>query len=115
MKTHKDLIVWKKSIEFVTELYQVTSKFSSTEIYGVVSQIRRASVSIPANIAEGAGRNHRKEYKQFIGISLGSASELETLLIISKNLKYINEEVHKSLSIELEGIMRMLINLQRAL
>ncbi len=115
MKTHKDLDVWKKSIDFVTSLYQLTNKFPTQELYGMVSQIRRASVSVPTNIAEGAARNHRKEYVQFLGFSLGSASELETLLIVSRNLQYINEETYKILSLELEVIMKMLTNLQRAL
>jgi four helix bundle protein len=115
MKTHKDLNVWQKSIEFVTELYEITAKFPSNELYGMVSQIRRASVSIPANLAEGAARNHRKEFIQFIGIAIGSASELETLLLISSNLKYLSEETYKKSNLELERIMKMLTNLQRAL
>jgi four helix bundle protein len=115
MKTHKDLDVWNKSIELVTRLYEITAKFPSNEIYGIVSQIRRASVSIPTNLAEGAARNHRKEFIQFIGISIGSASELETLLLISSNLKYVSMESYKKMSLELECIMKMLTNLQRAL
>jgi four helix bundle protein len=115
MKTHKDLDVWQKSIELVTKLYEITGTYPSHEIYGMVSQIRRASVSIPTNIAEGAARNHRKEFIQFIGISMGSASELETLLLISSKLKYLSLESYKKMSLELESIMRMLTNLQRAL
>ncbi len=115
MKTHKDLDVWKKSIDFVTGLYEITAKFPSHELYGIVSQIRRASVSVPANISEGAARNHPKEFIQFIGISLGSASELDTLILISKNLKYISAETFEKLNSELERIIKMLINLRRAL
>jgi len=115
MKTHKDLDVWKKSIELVTRLYKVTTGFPQHELYGMVSQLRRASVSVPVNLAEGAGRNHRKEFIQFIGISMGSASELETLLLISNNLNYLSNEVYSELNAELEIIMKMLTNLLRSL
>ena len=89
MKTHKDLDVWKKSIDFVTKVYNLTEKFPNNEKFGIISQIRRAAVSIPSNIAEGSARNSKKELIQFLYISLGSAAELETQLIISEKLKYI--------------------------
>lgn len=89
---HKDLEVWKSSVQLVTEIYEVTKSFPKEEMYGLTSQIRRASVSIPANLAEGAARKNTKEYIQFVYISLGSISELETLLIISKNLGYLSDE-----------------------
>lgn len=89
MKTHKDLDVWKKSIDFVTKVYNITEKFPNDEKFGIVNQIRRAAVSIPSNIAEGSARNSKKEIIQFLYISLGSAAELETQLIISEKLKYI--------------------------
>jgi four helix bundle protein len=115
MKTHKDLDVWKKSMELVTRLYKATTGFPQHELYGMVGQLRRASVSVPVNLAEGAGRNHRKEFIQFIGISMGSASELETLLLISRNLNYLSNEVYSELNAELEIIMKMLTNLLRSL
>ena len=115
MKTHKDLDVWKKSINLVTTIYSLTANFPTHERYGLVSQIRRASVSIPANISEGAARNHRKEFIQFIGISLGSVAELETLLLISINLKFLSEDSKIQIFLELETINRMLINLKRSL
>jgi four helix bundle protein len=115
MKTHKNLEVWTKSIDFITKLYKITTQFPVNEQYGITGQIRRAAVSVPTNIAEGAARNHRKEYVQFITISLGSASELETLLMISRNLNYINAELYLDLTNELSIIMKMLINLKRAL
>ncbi len=90
MKTHKDLDVWKKSIDFVTKVYNLTDKFPNNEKFGIVSQIRRAAVSIPSNIAEGSARNSKKELVQFLYVSLGSAAELETQLIISEKLKYID-------------------------
>jgi four helix bundle protein len=115
MKTHKDLDVWIKSIEMVTLIYEKTGAFPSYELYGITNQIRRASVSIPANLAEGAARNHRKEFSQFVGISLGSASEVETLLIISKNLKYLSGESYQKIYSDLERIIRMLIALKKSL
>src|SRR5690606_35660521 len=92
MKTHKDLEVWKKSIELVTEIYQVTKNFPKEEIYGLTSQIRRSAVSVPSNIAEGAARQFNKEYIQFLYIALGSLMELDTQLIIAKNNDFIDEE-----------------------
>ena len=91
MKTHKDLDAWKYSIDLVTDIYRVTKSFPSTEQYGLTSQIRRCSVSVPSNIAEGAGRHYDKEYIQFLYISLGSLSELETQLIIACNLSYVDK------------------------
>ncbi len=89
-KTHKDLDVWKISIEFVVEIYRLTEDFPRGEEFGLKSQIRRAVVSIPANISEGAARNSTKEFIQFLYFSLGSLSELETLLIISGKLGFID-------------------------
>jgi four helix bundle protein len=115
MKTHKDLEVWQKSISLVTCLYALTSKYPSNEIYGITSQIRRAAVSIPTNLSEGAARSHRKEFVYFLSISIGSAAELETLLLISNNLKFLAEETYIQISVDLEKIIRMLINLKRSL
>ena len=72
MKTHKDLEVWKNSIELVTEIYRITETFPKSELYGLVNQIRRSAVSIPSNISEGAARNHQKEFIQFLYIAQGS-------------------------------------------
>jgi four helix bundle protein len=115
MKTHKDLDVWVKSIEFVTRVYEKTASFPIHELYGISNQIRRATVSIPLNLAEGAARNHRREFFQFVGISIGSASEVETLLIISKNLKYLSDENYQLMSVDLERILKMLIALKKSL
>jgi four helix bundle protein len=86
---HKDLEVWKLSINFVTSIYKKTNSFPKEEIYGLTSQIRRAAVSIPSNIAEGAARRNKTEFRQFLYIALGSAAELETQLIISGNLNFL--------------------------
>ena len=95
LKTHKDLEVWKKSIVLAEVVYEITRKFPKDELYGLVSQIRRAAVSVPSNIAEGAARATIKEFVQFLYISRGSLSELETQIILSKKFGYIeqNEEV----------------------
>ena len=91
--THKDLDVWKKSIEFVTSLYNVTKEYPREELFGLVSQMRRAAVSIPSNIAEGASRKGKTEFKHFLSISLASGAELETQIIISGNLNYIQKKI----------------------
>jgi len=88
MKNHKDLDVWKLSMDLVTDIYKLTYGFPKEELYGLSNQIRRAAVSIPSNIAEGAARKSKKEFLQFLHISLGSLAETETQLIISKNLGY---------------------------
>ena len=92
IKIHKDLDVWKKSIQFVKRVYEITLKFPDDEKYGLTNQMRRCAVSIPSNIAEGDGRNLKKEFKQFLYISLGSISELETQLIISSKLNYLKNK-----------------------
>ena len=104
--------VWKKSIQFVKKIYEITSKFPDTEKYGLTNQMRRCAVSIPSNIAEGAGRNSKKEFKQYLYISLGSISELETQLIISSELKYQKD---KLLLDELNEIRKMLFGLIKSI
>jgi four helix bundle protein len=106
---HKDLEVWKKSIGFVAEIYRVTNSFPKEEIYGLTSQIRRAAVSVPSNIAEGSARQSDKEFVQFLYIALGSLVETETQLIISKEIGYLHDT--SSLSQEVENIRKMLVGL----
>jgi four helix bundle protein len=115
MKTHKDLLAWKNSINLVTDIYKLTESFPREELYGLTNQIRRSAVSIPSNIAEGAGRNSKKEYIQFLYISLGSLSELETQLIISQNLAFIKEEKLDVLKGKLNEIRSQLSGLIRYL
>ncbi|MFN8672383.1 MAG: four helix bundle protein [Candidatus Sericytochromatia bacterium] len=104
---HKELNVWKKSIELSKDIYLITKNFPKEEIYGITSQIRRAVVSIASNIAEGSARNSNKEFTHFLYISLGSLSELETQLIISVEIGYIKEFDFD----KLEEIIKMLLGL----
>ncbi len=115
MKSHKDLDVWNRAIDLVTIIYDVTKKFPKAEIYGITNQIRRAAVSIPSNIAEGAARKHAKEFVQFLYVSLGSASELETQLLISKNLKFLSDDVSENIQKEIDAIRKMIIGLIHSL
>lgn len=115
VRTHKDLTVYKKSIDFVTEIYQFTTTLPAEEKYGLTSQLRRAAVSIPTNISEGSSRKSTKEYIQFLYISLGSISEIETLVEISKNLGLMGTDTLELLTNDLEVIKRMLISLIKTL
>ena len=89
MTTHKDLDIWKLGIELVEEVYKTTSEFPKEEIYGLSSQMRRTAVSIPSNVSEGAARSGKKEFIQFLYVSLGSLAELETQTIIAEKLGYL--------------------------
>ena len=115
MQTHKNLQVWQKGISFVTKVYDRTKSFPKEEIYGIANQMRRAAVSIPSNIAEGCARRNTKEYIQFLYVSLGSASELETQLTISYNLGYLDDIEEITLQKELQEIIRMLTGLIKSL
>ena len=106
--TYKDLIVWQKSIALVTRIYSITQAFPGSEKFGIVSQLNRACVSIPTNIAEGWGRESSKNYLQFLRISRGSLMETETLLLISKNLNFIQEKEYKELLKDVEEVGKIL-------
>ena len=108
MSTYKELIVWQKSLELSLLVYKVTSSFPKEETYGLISQIRRAAVSIPSNISEGSKRGSKKEFSHFLRIAQGSGAELETQLLISKSLVYISEKEYTELSILLDSVMKML-------
>lgn len=115
MRTHKDLNVWKDGIDFVTRIYKVTTTFPKEEMYGKTSQIRRASISIPSNIAEGAARKTSNEFRQFLYIALSSAVELDTQLIISTNLGFLNQAEADKLTSELDSISRRIQGLIKSL
>lgn len=110
MKIHsyKELIVWQKSIELVKLVYELTTLFPKSEQFGIISQIRRAVVSIPSNIAEGYAKRSHKEYLQFYSISYGSTLELETQLIISKELRFAPLEEFIKIEPLLEEVIKML-------
>src|SRR3989304_8577589 len=108
MKPHRNLDVWKRSIKFVVHVYKVTEKFPSSEQYGITSQMRRAAVSIPANIAEGAARRSTRDGLQFFYVSRGSISELDTHIEICKELGLIKEKEYQDLCVALEEIRKML-------
>ena len=108
IQSHKDLIVWNKAMELVEKIYLATQQFPREEQYGITSQMRRSSVAIPSNIAEGYHRHHLKEYVQFLYIAKSSACELETLLNISTKLKYLNNSEIAELNGLLEQILKML-------
>ena len=113
--THKDLNVWKRAVDFVTEIYRITHDYPKTEQYGLTSQIRRASISIPSNIAEGASREGKAEFKHFLYIALSSGSELETQLIISNKLGFLSDDLFVKLTQDLDTIQRMIQGLIKSI
>jgi four helix bundle protein len=104
----RDLLIWQKSMTLVTEIYQLTNSFPKEEIYSLTSQIRRSSISIPSNIAEGYGRDGNNDYLRFLNISISSLFEMQTQLEISFNLKYINEVQFNKINEDSREIERML-------
>ncbi|MFZ1292529.1 MAG: four helix bundle protein, partial [Melioribacteraceae bacterium] len=114
VKNHKDLKVWQDSIDFVKNIYEITSKFPKDEIYGLTSQIRRSAVSVPSNLAEGAARQTKKEFIQFIYISLGSLAELETQIIIAKEINYVTNIEFDVIVTKLTEIRKMLLGLNKS-
>ena len=106
LKSYKELTVWQRSIELVKEIYKLTNEFPKSEVYGLAIQMRRAAMSIPSNIAEGYLRKSRKEFLQFLRIAYGSSAELETQLIIAKDL-YANVNYQRADSL-LEEVQKML-------
>lgn len=114
MTTHKDLNVWKKSMNLVILTYRLTGQFPKEELFGLASQMRRAAVSIPSNIAEGHGRNSDKELIRFLFISLGSASELETQILLSNKLDFLKEDGFNQLNELNNEVIKMLVALIRS-
>jgi len=112
---HKDMDVWKVAMELVEEIYRLTKGFPKEEMYGLSSQLRRAAVSIPSNIAEGAARQTRKEYIQFLYYAQGSMSELETQLDLSNRLSYLTAESLTKIEDIRERVGKMLYGLIRKL
>lgn len=115
IKSFRDLDVWKLGMEIVVDVYKVTKSFPKEEVYGLISQMRRAVVSIASNIAEGFNRYHNKEYKQFLYIALGSCAELETQIEVSMSLGYIAQPERDKIIEKLDHEGRMLKNLIKCL
>ena len=111
VKTFRDLLVWQKSMKLVTEIYQLSKSFPKDENYGITAQIRRCSVSIPSNIAEGYGRRSTQDYIRFLNISSGSLYELQTLVEISFNLGYLDKDIFDKIYDATREIERMLSSL----
>ncbi len=112
LKTHKDLEVWKRSLDLVEKVYLMTRSFPKEEVYGLTLQMRRAAVSVPSNIAEGAARGSKKEFIQFLYIALGSLEELETQFVLACRLGFTSD---RSLSYTIDEIRKMLLGLLRFL
>ena len=110
MRKHHELRVWQEAVSLVTEVYKITADFPKVEVFALISQMRRAAISVPSNIAEGAARTTDKEFLQFLSIARGSLSELETQLIISRNLGYMKDDEQISRKVdELFGLLGGLI------
>ncbi len=114
-KPHKRLDVWKKAIDLTVDIYKLTENFPKTEIYGLTGQMKRAVISVPNNIAEGAGRHTKKEFINYLHMAQGSLSELDTQLIITRRLNYISEETHREIEMRIETISKMISGLIKSL
>jgi len=112
MHNFKELIVWQKARKLVKEIYIIVDSFPNEEKFGINSQIKRASISIPANIAEGAGRNTDNDFGRFLDIANGSCFELETLLILAIDLDYLSETGYNSVKKDIEEIQKMIYSLR---
>jgi len=115
MHRYKELNVWKRSREFCSSIYSITTKFPQDEKFGLTSQLRRAAISIPSNIAEGASRSSKKDFARFLEISIGSSYEIETQLLIATDLKYISKENSLELSQTIVSVIKMLSKLRSSL
>jgi len=115
MNNFKELKIWKDSIDLAVDIYKMTKLFPDTEKFGLVSQMNRCSISISSNIAEGAGRNNKKEFRQFLGIALASACELESQLIVSQKLNFVTEHVLKQQTEKLVYLQNMINKLIKTL
>jgi four helix bundle protein len=114
-KPHKRLDVWNKSIDLTVDIYKLSERFPRSEVYGLTGQMRRAAVSVPSNIAEGAARQTRKEFVNYLHMAQGSLSELDTHLVIANRLEYIVKETHEEIENKIETISKMLTGLIKSL
>ena len=114
-RPHRKLIVWQKSMELVIDIYKITATFPKTEEYCLSAQMRRAAVSVPSNLAEGAARKGNKEFKQFLNIAQGSISELDTQVELAQMLGYLVSERYRELMSKMTEISKMLFGLAKTL
>ena len=114
MRDFRKLQVWKRSHNLTLKIYELTSQFPRVEIYGLTNQIRRACASIPTNIAEGCGRGSSADFARFLQIAMGSASETEYLILLARDLKYINANQYVELADEIVSVKKMLTSLLRS-
>ena len=110
MKTIRDLLIWQKAMNLVTNTYQITQKFPKEELFGLTSQIRRSAISLPSNIAEGYGRQGKNDYLKFLNIALSSLFEMQTQIEIAKNIDYLNENEFNILHEKSREVERMLVS-----
>jgi four helix bundle protein len=115
MNNYKELKIWQKSVDLAVKVYQVTKDFPKEELYGITSQIRRSAVSIASNIAEGAGRNSKKDFNNFLGVSHGSSCELETQLTIAQRVNFVDQQVFESVQQDIVEIQKMNWSLKKSL
>lgn len=108
----RDLLVWQKGMQLAERLYHLTERFPSAEKFGLISQLRRAAVSVPSNIAEGYRRRSLKEFQQFLNISIGSMGEIETQIILAGRLRFLQAPEQSALLEDLDHLLRMTINLK---
>jgi len=115
VRDFKKYDIWKLSHKLALDIYNISNDFPQTEVYGVTSQIRRAATSIPNNISEGCGRESEADFKRFLTIALGSASETEYLVLLSKDLNYLKEDEYQKLDSEINLIKRKIYSLKQKL
>lgn len=115
VQSHRELIAWQKAMDFAAEVYRATRYFPKDELYGLTSQLRRASVSIPSNIAEGQGRQTTGEFRQFLGHARGSLLETETQILLSERLGYLEHETMKKLLVQASEVGRIVNGLMSSL
>ena len=111
MHNFRELKIWQEAMEITKLTFKLSKKFPSSEMYGLTSQINRSAVSIPSNIAEGAGRNSNKEFSQFLNIAMGSCFELETQIILSFEFNYIKKDYLESFVVKLNKLEKMINSL----
>ena len=115
MNNYKELKLWQRSVDLAVKIYETTAFFPKEEMYGLTSQIKRSAVSIPSNIAEGAGRNTKKDFNNFLGISTGSSCELDTQLIIANKVGFLEDTILHALQNDSTEIQKMNWALKRSL